>query len=87
LEKSKLIFEAAMKIRDEYDFIVYLNNILKKRVTKIPALRLLGESSSSVVAWTTSKFDIYKLGDAMGKRGWNLNMIQNPNGYLILILE
>jgi hypothetical protein len=25
--------------------------------------------------------DIFKVGDAMGERGWNLNFLQSPNRY------
>jgi len=65
MERSKAIFETALKIREG--------------INQIPSLHIVGESHSSVVAFGSKKFDIYKLGEALGKRGWNLNSLQNPN--------
>jgi len=65
MAKAKEIYETAQQI--------------KAGINKIPALHIVGESHSSVVAFGSKNFDIYKLGEALGKRGWNLNNLQNPN--------
>jgi len=66
LENSKSIWQTAQKI--------------KHGIKKIPALELLGDSCSTVVSFTTSRFDVFKLCDAMSSKGWNLNNLQKPNG-------
>ncbi|MFH4982832.1 hypothetical protein AB6A40_009541 [Gnathostoma spinigerum] len=44
----------------------------------IKGLQLLGPSDVSVVAFTSTAFNIYTLADRMSGRGWNLNALQNP---------
>lgn len=66
MKKSMAIFEGAQRI--------------KERIQKeIPELYLLGDSYSSVIAWSSNKFDIYKVGDVLSKKGWNLNSLQKPS--------
>jgi len=45
----------------------------------IQGLKLLGNPEVSVVAWASEDFDIYRLGEHMSKRGWNLNSLQYPS--------
>lgn len=49
------------------------------RIKKIPELQLIGDSPSQVIAFGSSSLDIFKVGDAMGSKGWNLNMLQYPS--------
>ncbi|KAL6063333.1 Sphingosine-1-phosphate lyase 1 [Balamuthia mandrillaris] len=48
-------------------------------IKSIPGLKLLGEPLVSVVAFTSDHFDIYRLGEEMNHRGWNLNNLQYPS--------
>ncbi|KAK7082517.1 Sphingosine-1-phosphate lyase 1 [Halocaridina rubra] len=47
--------------------------------SKIPGIFVYGEPEVSVVALGSNNFNIYTLGDAMTKRGWNLNALQFPS--------
>jgi len=65
LSRSKSIWLAAQKI--------------KEGIKKIPDLHLIGDSPSQVIAFGSSSLDIFKVGDAMSSKGWNLNMLQYPS--------
>jgi len=54
---------------------------VKTGIRKIPELRLIGESYSSVVAFgaTESSLNIFKVADAMTSKGWHLNNLQKPS--------
>jgi len=64
INKSKAIWLAAQKI--------------KEGIKKIPSLQLVGDSYSTVIAFNSPKFDIFKLSDAMSSKGWHLNNLQRP---------
>lgn len=65
LEKSKQIYLAAQRI--------------KEGIKKIKHLELVGDSYSSVIAFTSKTLDIFKVADAMSSKGWNLNNLQRPS--------
>ncbi|OQV17120.1 Sphingosine-1-phosphate lyase [Hypsibius exemplaris] len=44
----------------------------------VPNLYVLGKPQVSVVSFASKDFNIYRLSDAMAKRGWNLNALQYP---------
>lgn len=71
-KKSLEIYEAAQKIK----------NGIKN---EIPSIYVLGDSYSSVIAFSSKKFDIYKVGDVLSKKGWNLNTLQNPNSIHVCV--
>jgi len=66
LARSQAIWKTAQKI--------------KEGIKKIRNLELIGDSPSQVVAFGSSSLDVYKVGDAMSAKGWNLNMLQKPAG-------
>jgi sphinganine-1-phosphate aldolase len=45
-------------------------------------LFIFGTPATSVVAIGSKVFHIYRLSDALCKRGWNLNPLQFPPGYV-----
>ncbi len=63
LEATRLILETADKI--------------KAGIREIPELRILGEPLW-IIAFTSYELDIYRVLDAMNKRGWSLNGLQYP---------
>jgi sphinganine-1-phosphate aldolase len=62
-EATRKILEAATKIRTG--------------VARIDGLRVLGEPLM-VIAFAADGFDIYRVLDAMGRRGWSLNGLHRP---------
>jgi len=52
---------------------------IKAGVRSIPGLELIGDSHSSVIAFTSKEMNIYKVNDQMSKHGYNLNALHRPN--------
>jgi glutamate/tyrosine decarboxylase-like PLP-dependent enzyme len=51
---------------------------IKKGIWQIPELFILG-NPLWVIAFASSRFDIYRVMDAMGHKGWSLNGLHRPN--------
>ncbi len=56
-----------------------------RRINKIEGLNVMGKPDACAVAFDSREFNIYRVSDAMGKRGWNLNALQFPFGIHICI--
>jgi hypothetical protein len=63
LEATRKILEAAARIRTG--------------IERIPGLRVLGQPLW-VIAFAADGFDIYRVLDAMNRRGWSLNGLHRP---------
>jgi len=48
-------------------------------------LSIIGEPQVTVVAFTSKTLNIYDVADAMSKRGWHLNSLQNPPGMHVAV--
>lgn len=70
--------EAALKI-------VKLKNNLLDCIMQIPGLIVIGTPATSVIALRSDVFDIYLVGSFMNKKGWNLNILQNPKAFHICL--
>ena len=51
---------------------------LREGIDSIPGLRILGKPVMSVFSFTSDNHDIYRVGDELAKRGWNLDKLQFP---------
>ncbi|GMT24176.1 hypothetical protein PFISCL1PPCAC_15473, partial [Pristionchus fissidentatus] len=58
--------------------IVFATREVAKGMENIPGIKLLGSPDISVVAFTSSEYNIYAVGDILHKQGYNLNSLQNP---------
>ena len=47
-------------------------------IDQIPELYILGKPDMSVYSFTSDKFHVYNLADAMERRGWHLDRMQFP---------
>jgi len=65
LEATKQLMEASIK--------------LQKGIMEIPGLKVMGNPSMCVVAWTSTTVNILELNDWMTQKGWTLNVLQFPN--------
>lgn len=52
---------------------------MAEAVKRVPGLELVGTPDVTVVAFRSPIFNIYAVGDALNKRGWNLNSLQRPD--------
>lgn len=70
------------------NIITAARKIIRAIKTEIPELYVLGNPPSSVVAFGPkegSDVNILKVGDAMSKKGWHLNALQNPTAMHIVV--
>ena len=65
--------------------IIKLKNSIVHQVMKIKGLIIIGTPVSSVIAFRSDEFDIYVVGTEMTKKGWNLNILQNPSSFHLCI--
>ena len=47
-------------------------------IEQIPELYILGKPDMSLYSFTSDKFNVYNLANAMEKRGWHLDRMQFP---------
>ncbi|KAF9798653.1 hypothetical protein SFRURICE_006983, partial [Spodoptera frugiperda] len=52
---------------------------------KIPGLFVFGKPATSVIAFGSKQFDIFKMGELLHKKGWSLNALQFPSGIHICV--
>ena len=86
---------AALVATGEAEYVARTKAIMQTKMaietvigSEIPGLHVIGKPSASVVAFTATKesnVNVFAVGEAMGKRGWNLNTLQNPPGLHICI--
>ena len=58
--------------------IMSVADALKKGISSIPELYILGNPEMSVFAFGSKELDVYALADAMDARGWHLDRQQRP---------
>ncbi len=51
---------------------------IQKGIESIPGLKIIGKPVMSVFSFTSDRHDIYRIGDELSKRGWNLDKLQFP---------
>eukprot|EP00088_Acartia_fossae_P057479 TRINITY_DN6706_c0_g1_i2.p1 TRINITY_DN6706_c0_g1~~TRINITY_DN6706_c0_g1_i2.p1 ORF type:complete len:484 (+),score=119.67 TRINITY_DN6706_c0_g1_i2:240-1691(+) len=58
--------------------IVATTRKIASEIATVPTLKIVGKPDVSVVAFTSDKFNVYSLSDALKARGWALNALQFP---------
>jgi len=77
---------AALMLHGEQGYVDCTRKIVKTRqfiereLRKIKGLVVYGEPEVSIVAFSSNKFDIFRLSTALVEKGWNLNPLQFPAG-------
>jgi len=64
--------------RDATNMIMQCQKKLKEGLQGIPDVKLLGDSCSPVLAWTTTTVNIFNVADYMSKKRWHLSVLQKP---------
>jgi len=59
--------------------IVETQRYIEQELREIEGIRICGKPEACVVAVDSVEFDIYRLSDAMAKKGWSLNALQFPS--------
>ena len=60
---------------------------MRKGITKVPGLYVMGEPSGPLLGYGSNDPDvnIYAVGDQMDAKGWQINRLQNPDGLHAMI--
>ncbi|CAH0725378.1 unnamed protein product, partial [Brenthis ino] len=66
-----------IKMTDE---IITTARHIEAELRKIEGIYIFGKPATSVVAFGSHQFDIFKLADKMHQKGWSLNALQFPPG-------
>lgn len=77
---AAMIYMGKEGYRNTIKEIMGASKKIQEGISSIPELRVCGNPEGSVVAFETvdASFDIYKVVEAMTKRGWHLNNLQFP---------
>ena len=51
---------------------------LREGIESVPGLKVIGKPVMSVFSFNSDRHDIYRIGDELAKRGWNLDKLQFP---------
>ncbi len=62
--------------------VVETTRYIADQVRQIVGLKLMCEPDVSVVAFESSEFNILRVLDDMTAKGWHLNALQNPTGFV-----
>ena len=65
--------------RERASRIIEATRQMAEAIARVPGLELVGTPDVTVVAFRSAEFNIYAVGDALNKRGWNLNSLQRPD--------
>lgn len=68
VEATKAIIDTARYIED--------------KLRKIKGIFIFGTPATSVIAIGSNTFDIFRLSGGMNAKGWSLNALQFPSGYV-----
>ncbi|XP_026755583.1 sphingosine-1-phosphate lyase [Galleria mellonella] len=75
--------------RDRYvrmaDEILTTTKYVESELRKVDDIFIFGKPATTVIAFGSKVFDIFKLADYLHKKGWSLNALQFPSGVHICI--
>jgi len=67
------------------DNIIKTTQWIKRELSTLEGLKILGNPKVSVLAFASDKFDIYVLNARLRDRGWNLNALQFPSAFHLCV--
>ncbi|KAJ8733137.1 hypothetical protein PYW08_001435 [Mythimna loreyi] len=67
------------------DEVIKTARYIENEVRKIPGIFVFGKPTTSVIAFGSKQFDIFKMAEHLHKKGWSLNALQFPSGIHICV--
>jgi sphinganine-1-phosphate aldolase len=67
--------------KSNYDYIINLRTYFINKIKKIPELYIYGNPQLSIVGVNSNSLNINLIADELKKKTWEVNVIQNPNGF------
>ncbi|XP_050343345.1 sphingosine-1-phosphate lyase [Nymphalis io] len=65
--------------------IVSVARYIEAELRKIEGIFIFGKPATTVIAFGSKTFDVFKLADKLHKKGWSLNALQFPSGIHIAV--
>jgi sphinganine-1-phosphate aldolase len=65
--------------------IIKTTKLIRKELSNVEGLKILGNPLVSVLAFSSDRFDIYALNGRLKERGWNLNALQFPSAFHLCV--
>ncbi|XP_041970535.1 sphingosine-1-phosphate lyase [Aricia agestis] len=65
--------------------VLQTTKYIERELRSIDGIYIFGKPATSVIAFGSNKFDIFKLADHLHKKGWSLNTLQFPSGVHICV--
>ena len=84
---AAVMFLGLETYREKYHQIINNTKYLKSHIEDIPELFIYGEPKLNIVALGSNKININILGEKLKKERWNINMIQNPDGFHFCVTD
>ena len=81
LSWATLMYYGKNGYRENYEKIIEMNKFLVEKINDIDELFIYGKPKLSIIGIGSEKINISMLGDLLKKKGWDINMIQNPDGF------
>eukprot|EP01121_Diplochlamys_sp_Union-15-3_P008299 TRINITY_DN2198_c0_g1_i4.p1 TRINITY_DN2198_c0_g1~~TRINITY_DN2198_c0_g1_i4.p1 ORF type:complete len:285 (-),score=68.26 TRINITY_DN2198_c0_g1_i4:14-868(-) len=82
---AALLYNGKKGYRRAAQQIIECQKAIKQGLKNNPDIKLIGDSVTPVIAWTTTTVDIYSVSDYMGKKKWHLNVLHKPPSMHICI--
>ncbi|KAI5646487.1 hypothetical protein NE865_01420 [Phthorimaea operculella] len=67
------------------DEIVTIARYIESELRSVEGIYVFGKPATTVIAWGSNEFDIFKMADLLHKKGWALNALQFPSGIHICV--
>ncbi|XP_063824365.1 sphingosine-1-phosphate lyase isoform X1 [Ostrinia nubilalis] len=67
------------------DEIITTTRYVEQELRKVEGIFIYGKPATSVIAFGSKRFDIFKLAELLHKKGWSMNALQFPSGIHICI--
>ncbi|XP_073943316.1 sphingosine-1-phosphate lyase [Choristoneura fumiferana] len=82
---ATMVFVGRSRYVTMADEILTVTKYIEAELRKIPGIFIFGKPATTVVAWGSRQFDIFKMAELLHKKGWSLNALQFPSGIHICV--
>lgn len=82
---AALMFHGLEGYVEATDKIIKTTRFIRKELSVVEGLKVLGDPQVSVIAFASDKFDIYALNGRLKDLGWNLNALQFPSAFHLCV--
>ena len=84
---ATVMYLGLQKYKDKYFEINKNARYLQEKINEIPELFIYGVPKLNIIAIGSNILNINILGENLKKKGWSINMIQNPAGFHFCVTE